>query len=131
MELSERATHLDWHIKSKESELRSLLHFVRTTQRDLSDLGHAFRSEVLEIAGIGDGSAAIRGDREVLKIASRCKNPEHWCGRAVCTSMCGALIFHGPGHQSKSHCTLTESHSVHSYGEWTWEGDKGSSGFEV
>lgn len=129
MELSEKAKHLERHCREKEENLRYVRRMERELRRDLSDLGQAFRREVIDTAELDE--TTTKPDRETLKIASRCKNVEHWCGRAVCTSFCGALLFHGPGHQSKSHCERTDDHTVHSYGGWQWEGDKGSSGVEL
>ena len=48
---------------------------------------------------------------------------------------CKALIFHGPGHQSRTRCRLKGPHTIHqaSYGSSDqlahWEGDKGFSGY--
>lgn len=48
---------------------------------------------------------------------------------------CSAIIWHGPGHQSKTHCSLTGEHEIHEavYGEFfqyaEWTGDEVFSGF--
>jgi hypothetical protein len=48
---------------------------------------------------------------------------------------CNAMIFHGPGHQSKTKCRLRGPHNVHEtyYGRHEqfarWRGDKVFSGF--
>ena len=35
------------------------------------------------------------------------------CGAYKCTSECKARIYHGPGHQSTTHCELKEKHKNH------------------
>ncbi len=48
---------------------------------------------------------------------------------------CTAILHHGPGHQSRTCCQLTEPHTVHSaiYGrdeqEATWTGQEACTGF--
>jgi len=48
---------------------------------------------------------------------------------------CTALIFHGPGHQSRTKCMLRGPHTIHKayYGRYEqlaqWEGDSAFSGF--
>lgn len=48
---------------------------------------------------------------------------------------CDAVIWHGPGHQSRTHCDVTGEHTVHHaiYGEFrqeaTWTGGAINSGF--
>lgn len=66
--------------------------------------------------------------RKLMKEKSGCKNPTDWCGRGICKSECAALIFHGPGHQSKTHCQLQGPHPEHyaelSDGDISWTGMK-------
>lgn len=57
--------------------------------------------------------AELADERWARKEKSGCKHPTDWCGWAVCKSECPALIFHGPGHQSKAHCQLKGSHVKH------------------
>lgn len=48
------------------------------------------------------------------------------CGAARCTSECKAIIHHGPGHQSRTHCEAKGQHEIHravygsmrQYAEW-------------
>ena len=48
---------------------------------------------------------------------------------------CEAIIWHGPGHQSKTRCMLTGPHKIHKtiYGqhdqEVRWRGDEAFTGF--
>jgi len=48
---------------------------------------------------------------------------------------CPAIIYHGPGHQSKTHCQKRGPHTIHEarYGEYDqlarWRGDEIYSGF--
>ena len=48
---------------------------------------------------------------------------------------CPALLWHGPGHQSSTHCRLTDKHYIHEciYGEFSqlaqWRGKKKLTGF--
>lgn len=48
---------------------------------------------------------------------------------------CEAMIWHGPGHQSKTHCQVKGEHTIHearygSYDQYAkWEGDKVFSGY--
>lgn len=35
------------------------------------------------------------------------------CGNYTCTSECKAVIHHGPGHQSRTHCRVKGPHEVH------------------
>lgn len=57
------------------------------------------------------------------------------CGNATCTSECKAVIHHGPGHQSRTHCHVKGEHDVHEavYGSFrqvaTWRGNEVFSGF--
>lgn len=70
--------------------------------------------------------------REHMRLDSGCKNTE-WCGNAICRSVCSALIFHGPGHQSKSHCDISGPHILHHasgpHDEYQWYGENAFSGF--
>lgn len=59
--------------------------------------------------------------RKLLKEKSGCTNPTDWCGHVTCKSKCPALVLHGPGHQSKTHCQLSDPHTHH-YAELS-EGD--------
>lgn len=56
--------------------------------------------------------------REQMRIDSGCQGVDKngdplWCGWATCRSECPALIAHGPGHQSKSHCERKGEHDQH------------------
>jgi hypothetical protein len=75
----------------------------------------------------------IKARRELRRVQSGCKNPKWWCGSVTCHSDCPAMIAHGPGHQSASHCELKGPHEQHQYeGPRTvfrWHGDAVFSGF--
>lgn len=55
--------------------------------------------------------------------------------RCLADDRCPAVIYHGPGHQSHTHCEVRGEHSVHEarYGSYDqlarWTGDKVFSGY--
>lgn len=57
------------------------------------------------------------------------------CGWATCVSECKAIIYHGPGHQSKTHCRVKGPHEIHeavvgSYRQFaTWRDDQSSTDY--
>lgn len=69
------------------------------------------------------------------EIGGRASRYAKCCGWHTCTSSCKAIIHHGPGHQSSTHCRLEGDHEIHEaiYGSFrqqaTWRGDEVFSGF--
>ena len=51
------------------------------------------------------------------------------------SGLCISVLHHGPGHQSKTFCSLTGEHDVHNavYGCWnqemSWKGDEAFTGY--
>lgn len=62
-----------------------------------------------------------------------CKNPDRVCGQHTCNNECPAIINHGPGSQSSTHCAITGPHEIHSCSPMgvtlRWDKMTGSTGF--
>ena len=75
-------------------------------------------------------------NKETKKLLSEMKKRERECfAKRRAEGKCCAILFHGPGHQSRTFCQKTSKHKIHEciYGCYdqkaTWKGMKKFTGY--
>jgi hypothetical protein len=72
---------------------------------------------------------------KLLEIAHQLDEEPKHPDKCEIREYCTAILYHGPGHQSKAHCEKTGKHTIHfvEYGNYQtpcyWKGNEASTGF--
>lgn len=119
----------DWAEK-RRAALAEHNRAVRAEERERIRLELLVEAERLDEFRLGAGAAALRDFARRLETA----RPEAPLDHSDLPGECPAILWHGPGHQSRARCRLRGPHAIHEtvYGSARqfarWEGDKAFSG---